>query len=74
MFLLTFSMIGLQFAWGTEVFSIRQTKRFPSSCSIDDLLHPIPALLGHVQEPHESCLDRWTSLRSRSSANHWYEE
>ena len=47
MFLLTFSMIGLQFAWGTEV----RTKAYPDAAVVisdeahlDDLLYAIPTL------------------------------
>lgn len=78
MFMLTASIIGLQFAWGTEV------KHLPSVTNLQlpadhrdhlvDLLHPIPPLSRHVQKPHEPRVDRWTTLWPDCAAVDRYDE
>ena len=74
MFLLTFSIIGLQFAWGTEVqsptlprsiFQVANEGRY-----LVDLLHTLPPLPWHVQIPHVARLDRGTPFRPRRAAHH----
>lgn len=74
MFLLTFSMIGLQFAWGTEVRSTTKTVASDGISDrehLDDLLYAIPTLSWHVQEQDEPRVDRRTIVWSYNTADYW---
>lgn len=71
MFLLTSSIIGLQFAWGTEVYpEFLESSHLLTVNPTDDLLHALSTLTRTVKEQAIVSMDCRTFVRARHAADH----